>query len=184
MLQVVIEKILTQANYGIVNFFRILLSLLFVYIVFPLEIRVYNYITVFHLLFSTIWFLLNQLNLIKISWSILGFIPQVLDILMVTIFVILTGHVNSFVSVGYVVIVVFSSIDLNPIYGKTSVILSILFFFGSGVLIIKNLIPVSNIFGYVTIIQWKGLIIATILIGFALSIVNQVISISMLKKSL
>jgi len=40
MLQVAIEKILTQANYGIVNFFRILLSLLFLYIVFPLEIRV------------------------------------------------------------------------------------------------------------------------------------------------
>ncbi len=168
------NRILREQSFLVINLARIIVSLVFLYIILPLELKIYKYLILIHFTFSMIWTIIYSFPKFQ-RLTYLGFIPQTLDILVVTIFVMLTGHINSFVSIGYVVIVVFTSIRGNSIFGKTAVILSVLFYFVSGILILYGKIPIVNLFGYITAIQWKGLWIASTLLLVALTSVNQAI---------
>lgn len=166
--------LVSQGNYIGLNLARSLVSLLFVFLAYPLELSIYRYVTIIHFLFSIIWTVLYLLPSIR-SITYLGFIPLTLDTLIVTIFVMLTGHVNSFVSIGYVVIVVFSSARGDAIFGKSSVALSVVFYLTTGLLVLNGKIPIVNILGYVTAIHWKELVASSLLLLFALLSVNQII---------
>ncbi|MCX8000095.1 MAG: hypothetical protein N3A69_14265 [Leptospiraceae bacterium] len=174
MLSDLIHKIFEQRDYLYVNLGRAAISCLLLFIISPLQLKMYEYLILTHLIFSLFWTFLYSFPKFR-SLTKLGFIPQILDILVVTIFVMLTGHVNSFVSIGYVVIVVFTSIRGNFIFGKSAVLLSVLFYLISGILVIKGKVPIVNLFGYVTAIQWKGLLISSFLLFAALVSVNQAI---------
>ena len=162
-------------RYRFINFFRIVASLYFIYISYSIEITTFLYFSLAHLLFSVLWLAITEFKLIHETGMLAGIMAQTLDIFLVTIFVMLTGHVNSFVVMGYVIITVLSSLNPEYNFGKIAAINSTLFFLISGFLIYKGYLPMTNIFGYLSSVSLKGLMVATVLLFVSLILTNRII---------
>jgi hypothetical protein len=152
-----------------INLFRILVSPLFLYYTWPLHYRVYFYISVCYLVFSVAWALVDRFMAIDYAkMPVLGYLPQTLDAMLVTLFVVLTGHVNSFAVMGYVIIVLLSAISEKRNYGLTAMIISLLFYVASGILYLFGFFRVINIFGYGTRILPAQLVVSTLILAVCL----------------
>ncbi len=159
-----------------INIIRIIMSILFGYFAFYFDMKIYFYLSIVHLVFSLFWMAQTEGNLLdENKFEIFGYIPATIDSFGMTIAVSLTGHLRSFLIIGYVIIVLMTSLTSNKKYGVFAVISSTFLFLLSGILIKNNLFPIINVFGFSTPILWRELVASTVFIFGVLILLNRTI---------
>lgn len=158
-------------NYHI-DLVRLSVSFLFIYLSLKSYYSIYYYISVSYMIFAVLWMFFNVIKVLKYDeFRFLAYIPIVMDAVLVTLFISLTGHVNSFAVLGYVLIVSFTQSRKVKASTYFSVAFCTLAYIISGLLYLYKIFPLVNIFGFVTSIAPFQLLIASVTLFFVLFVI-------------
>lgn len=171
-MKVRIEKF-RPANVG-----RIFVSGVVIIVLYAYQINhfIFQTISFTHFLFSLIWFLVIESELIIEKKSkYFSFTPLFLDMMLGTILMYLTGNIFSYFAIGYIVLTAISSISPRKEFGFVAIFLSILFFSLMGLSANLGILPIVNIFSDTTSrVDFLPLLLGVASISSATIIVNYI----------
>ncbi len=171
-MKVRIEKF-RPANVG-----RIFVSGIVIIVLYAYQINnlIFQIISFTHFLFSLLWFLFIESELlIEKKSKYFSFTPLVLDMILGTILMYLTGNIFSYFAIGYIVLTAISSISPRREFGLVAIILSILLFSLMGLSANLGILPIINIFSDITAkVELLPLLLGVASISSATIIVNYI----------
>ncbi len=147
MKRVPLEKNIEK--YTLVNTGRIMISLVFLMLVFYFKLKypVIYYGCILHLVFSVIWFVIIQFDIfIEENHNFSGYVPCTLDVVVSTAFILITGNIYSPLVIAYVIITALTSVVIHKYVSIYTTFLIIFLYITMGVLTIKGYIPDINLF--------------------------------------
>jgi diguanylate cyclase (GGDEF)-like protein len=130
-----------------------------------------------HLLFSVVWYLLIEFDILiesNVWWS--GYVPVSFDLIWLTVLAYGTGHITSFFILGYIGSIALSSMSKERNYGAFNAILATILFSAMGFLVYFEVLPLVNIMMPTVKPTLLSIIISSLLLGGSAFIVNQIVS--------
>jgi len=159
------------------NLARILYSFVMVLVFYSFDLPWIVGIGTGHLLFSTVWYLLIEYDILvesELWWS--GYVPASFDLIWLTVLAYGTGHITSFFILGYLGSIALSSMSKDRNYGAFNAILATFLFCTMGFLVYYEVLPLINIMMTPVKPTLLSIIISSLLLGGSAFIVNQIVS--------
>ncbi|MCB1137338.1 MAG: serine/threonine-protein phosphatase [Leptospiraceae bacterium] len=160
-----------------INLTRIAYSSGFTIFLFFFDFPELLILSLIHLSFSFLWFLLIELRILveeRLWWS--GYVPAAADSCYLSMLVYVTGNVSSFLVMGYVILVTLSSMTDQRNYGAFTALFSSAMYALVGLLVYLGIAPPVNLMGAARIPEIWAILFAsgTALLSFLL--VNRIVS--------
>lgn len=147
-----------------------------VFLYFELGPAIYA-LSLLHLAFALVWiFLIETERLVErnVWWS--GYVPATFDLLWISTMAYVTGHITSFMIIGYFISISLSSMTEDRNYGFYNVILSSVLYTTMGVLVLVGAAPAVNIIMPPVKPTWTGVVLSSLSLLVSFLVVNRIVS--------
>ncbi|MCU0824461.1 MAG: GGDEF domain-containing protein [Leptospira sp.] len=171
------KPLLKSEKFQSANLARILYTLVMVLVFYSFDLPWIVGIGAVHLLFSVVWYLLIEFDILiesNVWWS--GYVPVSFDLIWLTVLAYGTGHITSFFILGYIGSIALSSMSKERNYGAFNAILATILFSAMGFLVYFEVLPLVNIMMPTVKPTLLSIIISSLLLGGSAFIVNQIVS--------
>ncbi len=151
-------------KYTGINSLRLVVMIFVVIFTFDHEYLLYKSICIGNLVFSALWLIAEEFRYIDVSkYPRLSWVATSSDLIMVALVFFMTGTVNSFINIGFLLVTAVCCLNLKTGQGLFSAIVSILFYVSISLMVLLGLFPDINILGAENGVTLQAFLISSVL---------------------